>query len=200
MAGPQAAAGESLDELCAALGVMANMGVKGSLAGTALRKAYVQFADVKVQKTLREVGVEVTDTQIRFNEAMKAQAVHQIEAEIAELKNNISELEKESKSMTDFWVNTWNMITFHMGKSAREINANSDKIADARRRLAAIEEGDEEALTGGKTEHEKQEEKVKRHGPRRPCCPSRAAARDSRRRRFAAHVSACRLRIHAHGR
>lgn len=62
MAGPQAAAaGESLDELCAALGVMANMGVKGSLAGTALRKAYVQFADVKVQKTLREVGVEATD-------------------------------------------------------------------------------------------------------------------------------------------
>ena len=62
MAGPQAAAaGESLDELCAALGVMANMGVKGSLAGTALRKAYVQFADVKVQKILREVGVEATD-------------------------------------------------------------------------------------------------------------------------------------------
>ena len=63
MAGPQAAAaGESLDELCAALGVMANMGVKGSLAGTALRKAYVQFADVKVQKVLREVGVEATDS------------------------------------------------------------------------------------------------------------------------------------------
>ena len=99
-----------------------------------------------------------------------------------------------------FWVNTWNMITFRMGKSAREINANSDKIADARRRLVAKEEGDEEALTGGKTEHEKQEETVKRHGPRRSCCPSRAAARDSRRRRFAAHVSACRPRIHAHGR
>ena len=72
-----------------------------------------------------------------------------------ELKNNISELEKESKSMTGFWVNTWNMITFRMGKSARKINANSDKIADAmdkiadaRRRLVAIEEGDEEALTG----------------------------------------------------
>ena len=61
MAGPQAAAaGESLGDLCAALGVMANMGVKGSLAGTALRKAYVQFADVKVQKVLREVGVEAT--------------------------------------------------------------------------------------------------------------------------------------------
>ena len=40
---------------------MANMGIKGSLAGTALRKAYIQFADTKVQAILREVGVEATD-------------------------------------------------------------------------------------------------------------------------------------------
>jgi TP901 family phage tail tape measure protein len=62
MAGPQAAAaGESLNEVCASLGIMANMGIKGSLAGTALRKAYIQFADTKVQAILREVGVEATD-------------------------------------------------------------------------------------------------------------------------------------------
>ena len=58
MAAPQAAScGESIEETCAALGVMANMGIKGSLAGTALRKAFVQFADTKVQAMLREVGV-----------------------------------------------------------------------------------------------------------------------------------------------
>ena len=62
MAGPQAAAaGESIDELCASLGIMANMGIKGSLAGTALRKAFVQFSSTKVQDILREVGVETTD-------------------------------------------------------------------------------------------------------------------------------------------
>jgi Na+-translocating ferredoxin:NAD+ oxidoreductase RnfG subunit len=62
MAGPQAAAaGENISELCASLGIMANMGIKGSLAGTALRKAYVQFADVKVQNVLRDVGVEAVD-------------------------------------------------------------------------------------------------------------------------------------------
>ena len=62
MAGPQAAAaGESLNEVCASLGIMANMGIKGSLAGTALRTAYIQFADTKVQAILREVGVEATD-------------------------------------------------------------------------------------------------------------------------------------------
>ena len=63
MAAPQAAAaGESLNEVCASLGVMANMGIKGSLAGTALRKAYTQFADTKVQAILRDVGVEATDS------------------------------------------------------------------------------------------------------------------------------------------
>lgn len=63
MAGPQAAAaGETLSEVCASLGVMANMGIKGSLAGTALRKAYIQFADTKVQDTLKEVGVEAIDS------------------------------------------------------------------------------------------------------------------------------------------
>ena len=62
MAAPQAVAcGESIDETCAALGVMANMGIKGSLAGTALRKAFIQFADTKVQGMLREVGVESVD-------------------------------------------------------------------------------------------------------------------------------------------
>ena len=62
MAGPSAAAaGENVSELCASLGIMANMGIKGSLAGTALRKAYVQFADVKVQNVLRDVGVEAVD-------------------------------------------------------------------------------------------------------------------------------------------
>ena len=62
MAGPQAAAaGESLDEVCASLGIMANMGIKGSLAGTALRKAYIQFADTGVQDILKSIGVEATD-------------------------------------------------------------------------------------------------------------------------------------------
>ncbi len=62
MGGPQAAAaGESIRETCAALAVLANMGIKGSLAGTALRKSFSQFAKVKVQEQLRAVGVETLD-------------------------------------------------------------------------------------------------------------------------------------------
>ena len=60
--GPQAkAAGEDLRETCAALGVLANVGVKGSLAGTALRKSFVRFADAGVQKQLAELGIVTID-------------------------------------------------------------------------------------------------------------------------------------------
>ncbi len=62
MAGPQAAAaGADIKEVCGALGVMANLGIKGSLAGTALRKAYSRFADTKVQDYLRQYNIETVD-------------------------------------------------------------------------------------------------------------------------------------------
>ena len=62
MAGPQAsAAGDNIRNVAASLGVLANMGIKGSLAGTALRKAYSQFANLKVQQKLAEFNISTTD-------------------------------------------------------------------------------------------------------------------------------------------
>jgi len=107
------------------------------------------------------------DAQGKFNEAMKAQALHQIEAEIAELRKNISELGKENESLTGFWVNAWNTVTFRMDKASEDIEANGEriseamrKIADAKKRMEAIKGGDADALAGGKTEDEKLQESV----------------------------------------
>ena len=62
MAGPQAkAAGEDITDTAAAIGVLANVGLKGSLAGTALRKSYSQFAKVKIQDKLASVGVRALE-------------------------------------------------------------------------------------------------------------------------------------------
>jgi hypothetical protein len=54
-----------------------------------------------------------------------------------------------------------------MNKASEDIHANGErireemaKIAEANRRMEAIMGGDEDALTGGKSEHEKLEEKV----------------------------------------
>lgn len=121
---------------------------------------------VSIDRASRSISM-AADAQSRFNEAMKAQAIHQIEAEIAEMRKNISELDEENKSLCGFWVNTWHTITFRMNKSSEEIEKNGEKISEtirkiteARERLDAIKNGDKDALTGGKTEHEKLEEKV----------------------------------------
>lgn len=55
-AGPKFySAGEDIDTMVASLGVLANMGIKGSLAGTGLGRAVTRLANVDVQKTLRDV-------------------------------------------------------------------------------------------------------------------------------------------------
>ncbi|MGN0847875.1 MAG: phage tail tape measure protein [Kiritimatiellia bacterium] len=107
------------------------------------------------------------DAQERFNDAMKAQAIHQIEAEIAEYQKNIGELNEENDSLCGGWINFWNTITFRGDKAANEIKANGEKIRGymkdmyaAQDRLAAIKGGDKDALTGGKSEEEKLQEKI----------------------------------------
>ena len=107
------------------------------------------------------------DAQSRFNEAMKAQAIHQIEAEIDEARKNIRELGEENQSLCGWWVNAWHTVTFRMNKSSEEIAKNGEritaemqKISEAHKRLQAIRGGDKDALTGGTTEHEQLEAKV----------------------------------------
>ena len=110
-----------------------------------------------------------TDAQERFNAAMKAQALQQVEAEMAELQKNIRELGEENKSLCGFWVNAWNTITFRMDKAANDITENGKKIDeamsklnDARKRRDAILGNEEGALTGGKTEKEQLEANVEK--------------------------------------
>ncbi|NMA46459.1 MAG: phage tail tape measure protein, partial [Lentisphaerae bacterium] len=62
MAGPHAKrAGVDLKETSAALGILANMGIRGSLAGTALGKSFKRLADTDVQKYLKDFGIETVD-------------------------------------------------------------------------------------------------------------------------------------------
>ena len=60
MAGPHAArAGASLKDTAAMLGVLANMGIRGSLAGTALGKSFKRIADPAIVNFLHTCGIEV---------------------------------------------------------------------------------------------------------------------------------------------
>ncbi|AHI61257.1 hypothetical protein SHOU24_60 [Vibrio phage SHOU24] len=59
------AAGGSIEETVAALETFHNVGIKGSRAGTALRRAYVNLLEPtdKVASVLRDLGVSVRDTE-----------------------------------------------------------------------------------------------------------------------------------------
>ena len=62
-AGPVAArTGQTLEQVSAQLGILANMGIRGSMAGTALARSYKQLADPKIQKMLKDTfDISVTE-------------------------------------------------------------------------------------------------------------------------------------------
>lgn len=53
--------GLSLEEVAKSLGVMANMQIKGSMAGTTMRQAMLRLADPKVQQQIEALGVATKD-------------------------------------------------------------------------------------------------------------------------------------------
>ena len=53
--------GLSIEQTSKALGVLANMQIKGTMAGTSMRQIMLQLADSGVQKRLRAMGIEVTN-------------------------------------------------------------------------------------------------------------------------------------------
>lgn len=57
-------AGMSLEDTALTIGIMANYGIRGSMAGTAMRQALLRLANPEIQKQLQSVfGVTVTDAQ-----------------------------------------------------------------------------------------------------------------------------------------
>jgi TP901 family phage tail tape measure protein len=53
--------GLSLEQTAKALGSLANYGIKGSQAGTTLRRILTNFADTKVQEKLKNFGITIVD-------------------------------------------------------------------------------------------------------------------------------------------
>lgn len=54
--------GMSLEETSKAVGILANLQIKGTMAGTALRQIMLQLSDPAIQKKLRALGVETLTT------------------------------------------------------------------------------------------------------------------------------------------
>lgn len=78
-----AEANESIESVSVALGVMANMGIKGTMAGTALRNMFLQLADTGVQEQLHAIGVEALDS------AGNLRPIGDIMAELGQIMANL---------------------------------------------------------------------------------------------------------------
>jgi len=61
-----AEAGETIQSTSKALGVLANMGIKGSMAGTTMRQIFLAMADPATRKKLDDIGVSATDAAGRL--------------------------------------------------------------------------------------------------------------------------------------
>ncbi len=122
MAGPQAAAaGDDIRNVSAALGVLANMGIKGSLAGTALRKAYSQFAKQDVQKKLAALNISTVDGNGNLR-SMPA-----IMADIARAMNSMPTAQRLSFAESIFDLRG-SLAGLQLGGNIRQLNAFIQKL------------------------------------------------------------------------
>lgn len=57
--------GQEIDDVAAAVGIMGNAGIQGSMAGTALRTTFLQLASPtgEAAKRVKELGIELTDAR-----------------------------------------------------------------------------------------------------------------------------------------
>ena len=66
--------GQSIEQTAAAIGVLANNGIRGTLAGNALKRAYLNIADPKIRKQLEEL----TGAQIDPDNFNMAEIISQV--------------------------------------------------------------------------------------------------------------------------
>lgn len=81
-------ANQDIMEMSAAIGILANMGIRGSLAGTAIARSIKRFADPKVQALLDSYGVSVKN----LDEELRP--LHESLADIAKVMKTLNSDER----------------------------------------------------------------------------------------------------------
>jgi len=116
-------AGASIEETAAAIGVMANNGVKGSMAGTALARTYVMLARADSQKVLRSMGIQAVDA------AGNLRPVAQIMSELGEATKKMGSAQR---------INIFNAVVDRRGSLAAMSLANKSQYKAMRKELEGI--------------------------------------------------------------
>ena len=122
--------------------------------------------------------------QDKFNEAMKAATLGELDAEIAELEANLKELQAENEALLSYWNNNlWSQISGRQEEAQKKLEANGDramgyrqKIQALQKRRQAVQEGKPGATTGEEGDGTSTEEKVEAEKQRRQIASDNADA------------------------
>src|SRR5690625_1669078 len=121
----------SLEDISVALGLMANAGVKGSAAGTALRSALTNLVKptAAMEKQMKKLGVEVTDSEGQMK------PLNVLLGDLRESFSTLSEDQKASAAATIFGKEAMSGMLAVLNASESDFNkltkaiSNSDGVA-----------------------------------------------------------------------
>ena len=140
------ALGISIEELTAVTGGLVDKGLAGEQAGTALRSSLLKLSEVKTQKTLKAMGVEVIDTAGKFK------SIADITGEWNEATKDLSDTQKVAKTKMVFGTEsaTAMLNVFDMGpEKIKKMTAELENSTGAAAEAAAVMKDNFE---GSKTE------------------------------------------------
>jgi TP901 family phage tail tape measure protein len=117
-------AGESIEAVAAGVGILANNGIKGSQAGTALTRAYKNLSKSAVQNRLAEMGVDATTA---------AGDLRPLQDILIDLQGAVSDMGSAGR------LDTFETLFGRGSAAALKLARSGDKFANFRQRLEASE-------------------------------------------------------------
>ncbi|MCQ2052256.1 MAG: phage tail tape measure protein [Bacteroidaceae bacterium] len=132
------AAGQSAETLSAAIGALANAGIKGSSAGTALQAVFTELAKGKKQDILAGYGISIADAEGNFLN------LYDIISQIEEKTASMSGVEKSTFLDSVFGVRggkAMNIILAQGAEAMKAYEATLKSSAGAAAQMAAVMRG-----------------------------------------------------------
>ena len=137
--------GGNIEDLSLALGIMANSGIKGSMAGNSLKNALVNLVKPTKQQTaaMAELGLITSETQTVFDEEKISKAQTKVE-------NKLLDLEKAQNSYNAA-VEKYGEDSANAENALINLQKAENNLTQAQEELSAAQQGTEETIITGQS-------------------------------------------------
>ena len=137
--------GGNIEDLSLALGIMANSGIKGSMAGNSLKNALVNLVKPTKQQTaaMAELGLITSETQTVFDEEKISKAQTKVE-------NKLLDLEKAQNSYNAA-VEKYGEDSANAENALINLQKAENNLTQAQEELSAAQQGTEKTIITGQS-------------------------------------------------